>query len=92
MTDHSDKDTLKACEEVLSEVKAYAAHIKKMHNEIQLMLDQNKQLKSDVDAIQHEEVQTRLLRLASKAAKKAAKKSIAKAKIREKLYSQNNDS
>ncbi len=86
-----DLDSIE-CAKILADVKTYANQVKKMHQEIKLMLEESRKLKSDVDVIQHEEVQQQMLRLASKAAKKAAKKSIAKAKIKEKLYPQNKDS
>ncbi|MCX7554794.1 hypothetical protein OS175_13005 [Marinicella sp. S1101] len=86
MKDKQLENTLEACQKVLKEVKHHADEIRQMHQEMQVMVEQNKQLKSEVTIIRQEEVQQRMLRLASKAAKKAAKKSIAKAKMKERLY------
>lgn len=77
--------------ELLNQVKTHVEQIKKMHNEMQLMLETCQNIKKEFDAVQQEKVQERMLKLASKAAKKAAKKSIAKAKIKERLYRTDNE-
>ena len=89
-----DKDTdgiPESQKELLKQVKVQAEQIKKMHSEMQLMLETCQSIKKEFDAVQQEKVQERMLKLASKAAKKAAKKSIAKAKIKDRLYRNDNE-
>ncbi len=86
--DEKNKESADSYDALLIQVKEYADDMKKMHTDMQLMLEECKNIKSDFEAIQQEKVQAKMLKLASKAARKAAKKSIAKAQIKERLYQQ----
>lgn len=79
------------CEAILQQVEKHAISIKAMHDHMYDLIEHNKRLQNDLQAIQQEEVQQQVIKMASKAAKKAAKKSLAKAKIREALKDQTPD-
>jgi len=72
-------------ETILQQVEKHAASVEKMHDHMRGMIEHNKSLQSDLEAMRQEEIQQQVIKLASKAAKKAVKKSIAKAQIRESL-------
>lgn len=73
------------CEAILQQVEKHASSIKTMHDHMREMIEHNKKIQLELEAIQQQDVQKQMIKLASKAAKKAAKKSIAKARIREAL-------
>ncbi len=91
MKDKKIVTMVEKCEAILQQVEKHATSVKKMHDHMYELIEHNKSLQNDLQAIQQEEVQQQVIKMASKAAKKAAKKSLAKAKIREALKEQTPD-
>ena len=88
MSDKKITAMVEKCESILQQIEEHAASIEKMHAHMSEMINYNNKQQNDLRAINQEEVQQRLIKVASKAAKKAAKKSITKARIREALKNQ----
>ena len=88
MKDKEVAELLAKFEAILAKVESHANATKQMHDQMKTMIEQNSMLQADMLVNQEDEIQQRLIKLASKAAKKAAKKSIAKAKIRDAFQNQ----
>ncbi len=91
MNDKKLIERVARCESILKQVESHAVTVTEMHDHMKHMIDHNKKLQADLKLIQQEEMQNKVIAMASKAAKKAAKKSIAKAKIKERLKLPEND-